>query len=77
MKVPWITPIAHINWNRFAIVVGVAFVFWAGLSEIVPIEYHKPIMVTIGSVQAALTFALRATKYVEREGVPPPPGVQP
>lgn len=74
---PLFVGIKNLNWFRFAIVVGACFLFWQGLATIVPPKIHSTVLSIIGALQAAVTFVIRASKYVETRQEIPRPGEQP
>ena len=70
----WFTSLAHVNWARFTVVVAATVVFWSGMAAVIPTKVHTYVLVILSAVQSALTFLLRANRYVTREGVPPNKG---
>lgn len=77
MRTPWYNHFKNINWPRMWIVVATTAVVWSALAAVVPSAFHTPVMVVLSAVQSGFTFAMRSSKYLQREGQPPPIGVQP
>ena len=65
--------IESLNWPRLWLVVGTVAIVWGGIATLVPPRYHGPVMTVLSAVQAGITFAMRAGKYVQdRQEIPPP-----
>jgi hypothetical protein len=74
MKNNWFNSLENMNWTRLWWIVGILTAFWLGLVTIVPPVWFKPISVVLSSIQSALLFAARGTKYVTSRMDPPPDG---
>jgi hypothetical protein len=60
----------EINWRGLAIVLGAAFILWAGLGSLgIPEPWHTRILTLIGAIQSAVTYIMRGSK----EEIPEPP----
>lgn len=55
----------HINWSRVSLVMAAVATVWIGLSEVVPEEYFKPVMILLTALQSGITVIMRGSVYVE------------
>ena len=66
----------HINWARVSLVIVAVITLWTGLSEIIPDQYYKCVMIVLSAVQSAITVIMRGSVYStdRRSATPLPPG---
>ena len=58
--------VSNIDWTKMLMVVSAASVFWAGVASIVPQKYHTVVGTILSALIAAISFAMRGGKYVEK-----------
>ena len=65
MKVPLFVQFKHIDWQRFAWVIGGIVAVWATMAAVLPPKIYTIVSVVLSATQTALTYFMRPSTYVE------------
>jgi hypothetical protein len=50
------------DWSKFAMAIGATIIFWTGMRELMPEQFHHQVEVILAAANAAILFLLKGEK---------------